>query len=125
MIKSPNNKILVQLTPRDYNLFTTEPNITLFRGVVYSSGGGSFGENPIPLMGEDGGTKFSWVRKPNESGVNQGDNIIFIRDGLGIPAVIKDDNPVEGTLSGSSDTSDKELTHLVLIEESHIFGIVE
>jgi len=120
MIRPTNNRILIQLTPEDYKAFTTEPNINLFKGTVHSVSEGSYGDNPIPIVGDDGTHKFSWVRKPNESGIRVGDIVMFMRDGLGVPAVIQGDNPAKETLDGSTDG----LTHLVLIEEPHIFAVV-
>jgi len=121
MIQPTNKRILVQLTPEDYKAFTTEPNINIFKGTVYSVSEGSYGENPIPIVGEDGSHKFSWVRKPMESGVKSGSSILFIRDMMGVPSVIRDDSPVRET---AEENSSEGLIHLVLIEESHIFAVV-
>ena len=118
MIRPTNNRILVQLTPEDYKAFTTEPNINLFKGTVHSVSEGAFSENPVAT---DGQGSFSWVRKPSDSNVKSGDIIMFMRDGLGVPAVVRDDNPVSDSANG--DSSDG-LTHLVLIEEAHIFAVV-
>lgn len=117
MIRPTNNRILVQLTPEDYRAFTTEPNINLFKGTVHSVSEGPFAENPVAT---DGQGSFSWVRRPSDSNLKEGDVIMFMRDGLGVPSVIKDENPVSETIEGSSEG----LLHLVLIEESHIFAVV-
>lgn len=121
MIRPTNNRILVQLTPEDYRAFTTEPNINLFKGTVHSVSEGSYGENPIPIMNEDGSPKFSWVRKPNQAGIKEGDIVMFMRDGLGVPALIRDDSPAGETLGSDQEEG---LIHLVLIEEPHIFAVV-
>jgi len=118
MIRPTNNRILVQLTPEDYKAFTTEPNINLFKGTVHSVSEGTFSDNPVAT---DGQGSFSWVRKPSDSNVKSGDIIMFMRDGLGVPAVVRDDNPVPDTVNGDSSEG---LTHLVLIEEAHIFAVV-
>jgi len=118
MIRPTNNRILVQLTPEDYKAFTTEPNINLFKGTVHSVSEGTFSENPVAT---DGQGSFSWVRKPSDSNLKSGDIIMFMRDGLGVPAVVRDDNPVSDTVNGESSEG---LTHLVLIEEAHIFAVV-
>ena len=117
MIRPTNNRILIQLTPEDYKAFTTEPNITLFKGTVHSVSEGPFAENPVAT---DGQGSFSWVRRPSDSNLKEGDVIMFMRDGLGVPSVIKDENPVSETIEGSSEG----ILHLVLIEESHIFAVV-
>ena len=117
MIRPTNNRILIQLTPEDYKAFTTEPNITLFKGTIHSVSEGPFAENPVAT---DGQGSFSWVRRPSDSNLKEGDVIMFMRDGLGVPSVIKDENPVSETIEGSSEG----LLHLVLIEESHIFAVV-
>ena len=118
MIRPTNNRILIQLTPEDYKTFTTEPNINLFKGTVHSVSEGTFSENPVAT---DGQGSFSWVRKPSDSNLKSGDIIMFMRDGLGVPAVVRDDNPVSDTVNGESSEG---LTHLVLIEEAHIFAVV-
>jgi len=121
MIRPTINRILVRLTPEDYKAFTTEPNIPLFKGTVHSISEGSFSESPVPIMNSDGTPTFSWVRKPNESGIKEGDIVMFMRDGLGVPSIIKDENPVSGSIEKDSSEG---LLHLVLIEESHIFAVV-
>jgi len=118
MIRPTNNRILVQLTAEDYKAFTTEPNITLFKGTVHSISEGPFAENPVAT---DGQGSFSWVRRPSDSNLKEGDVIMFMRDGLGVPSIIKDENPVSDTFAKDSSEG---LLHLVLIEESHIFAVV-
>lgn len=118
MIRPTNNRILVQLTPEDYKAFTTEPNINLFKGTVHSVSEGAFSENPVATDGEG---SFSWVRRPSDSNLKSGDIIMFMRDGMALPAVVRDDNPVSDTVNGESSEG---LTHLVLIEEAHIFAVV-
>lgn len=117
MIRPTNNRILIQLTPEDYKTFTTEPNITLFKGTVHSVSEGPFAENPVAT---DGQGSFSWVRRPSDSNLKEGDIVMFMRDGLTLPAMIRDDSPASETTEGSSEG----LLHLVLIEESHIFAVV-
>lgn len=117
MIRPTNNRILVQLTPEDYKAFTTEPNITLFKGTVHSISEGPFAENPVAT---DGQGSFSWVRRPSDSNLKEGDVIMFMRDGITLPATIRDDSPASETIEGSTEG----LLHLVLIEESHIFAVV-
>jgi len=118
MIRPTNNRILVQLTPEDYKAFTTEPNINIFKGTVYSVSEGSFSENPVATDGEG---SFSWVRRPSDSNLKSGDVIMIVRDGFSLPAIIRDDNPVRDSVEGESSEG---LSHLVLIEESHIFAVV-
>lgn len=117
MIRPTNNRILIQLTPEDYKAFTTEPNITLFKGTVHSISEGPFAENPVAT---DGQGSFSWVRRPSDSNLKEGDIVMFMRDALTLPATIRDDSPASETIEGSSEG----LLHLVLIEESHIFAVV-
>lgn len=119
MIKPTNNRILVSLTKEDYRRFTTEPNIPMFRGTVHSISEGSFSENPVST---DGNGSFSWVRRPSNTGLSVGDPILFVRDGLCQPAVIKDDGLVDETIKGED--LPENLLYLVLIEEQHIFAAI-
>lgn len=120
MIKPTNKRILVSLTAEDYKKFVSEPNIPLFRGVVHSVSEGSFSENPVAT---DGQGSFSWVRRPSDSNLSQGDSILFIRDGMCVPAMIRDENPVNETLD--SENVSKDMLFLVLIEENHVFAVVD
>jgi len=119
MIKPTNNRILVSLTKEDYRRFTTEPNIPVFRGTVHSISEGSFSENPVAT---DGNGNFSWVRRPSNTGLEPGDPILFVRDGMCQPAVIKDDGLVDETIKGED--LPENLLYLVLIEEQHIFAAI-
>lgn len=120
MIKPTNSRILVSLTADDYKKFVSEPNINLFRGTVHSASEGSFSENPVST---DGQGSFSWVRRPINSNIKQGDVVLFVRDGLCVPAMIRDENPVNETLD--SENVSKDMLFLVLIEENHVFAVVD
>jgi len=120
MIKPTNKRILVSLTAEDYKKFVSEPNIPLFRGVVHSVSEGSFSENPVAT---DGQGSFSWVRRPSDSNLSRGDSILFIRDGMCVPAMISDGNPVSETTNSWELPSN--LLYLVLIEENSIFAVVD
>lgn len=117
MIRPTNNRILLQITPQEYSDFTTNPKRTLFLGTVYSASEGAFSENPVATDGEG---RFSWARKPSDSNLQKGDKILFTRDGMCVPATLSGNLPVE---EGSESKEDS--VHLVLIEEAHIFGILE
>lgn len=118
MIRPTNNRILVSLSKEDYQKFTTDPNVNLYRGTVYSLSEGTFSENPVAT---DGQGNFSWVRRPPSSGLEVGDSLIFVRDGLCQPAMIRGEVPVNDAINS---TDEGGLLHLVLIEEANIFAAI-
>jgi hypothetical protein len=122
MIIPTNSRILVQLSAEEYKSFTTDPNRGIFRGIVYSSSEGPFSESPVAT---DGGGSYSWVRRPTDSNLKNGDEILFSRDGMCVPVAISESTNVVVSPKESSSEELEDILHLVLIEESHIFGLIK